>query len=90
MTNDLEQRVVEHYINRENPKTFAGRYNCFFLIYYERFDRPIHAIEREKEIKSMSRKQKEALIAEENPKWDFWNEKIMEWPPDASAVMRGC
>lgn len=29
------------------------------------------AIEREKEIKNMSRELKEQLIAEENPKWNF-------------------
>ena len=27
-TNNLEQRLVEHYSNRGLPKTFAGRYHC--------------------------------------------------------------
>ena len=78
MTNDLEIRIIEHFLNRGDKKTFAGRYYCYNLIYYERFDRPSYAIEREKELKAKSRKQKEELIATINPHWNFWNDKIMD------------
>jgi putative endonuclease len=88
MTNDVEQRIIEHFLNRGDKKTFAGRYYCYNLIYYERFDRPDYAIDREKELKAMSRKQKEELIATINLHWDFWNSKIMDWPPQADVKSR--
>lgn len=71
ITNDLNIRLMQHYENRGKKKTFAGRYYCYKLIYYEKFEDVNFAIEREKEIKSLSRAKKEALIAEQNPKWDF-------------------
>ncbi|MEQ8627945.1 GIY-YIG nuclease family protein [Ekhidna sp.] len=51
MTNDLEQRLTEHYLNRGNPKTFAGRYYCYFLLHYERFQTPSKAIERKEKMR---------------------------------------
>ncbi len=42
-------------MNCGNPSTFAGRYFCYNLIYFERHSQIIHAIEREKEIKKWSR-----------------------------------
>ena len=88
MTNDLEQRLVEHYLNRGLPKTFAGRYYCYNLIYFERFSLADHAIEREKEIKDWSRSKKEALIHKLNPDWRFLNVDIMEWPPHPEITAR--
>ena len=37
MTNDLEQRLVEHYLDRIERKTFTGKYNCHFLTYYDSY-----------------------------------------------------
>lgn len=70
VTNDLYTRVLQHYENRGKSKTFAGRYYCYKLIYYERYPDVIMAIEREKEIKELSREKKEALIKPMNPKWN--------------------
>lgn len=70
-TNDLETRMQQHYENRGNRKSFAGRYYCYKLLYFERFTDVTQAIEREKEIKDMSRQKKEYLIAAMNPKWTF-------------------
>jgi putative endonuclease len=81
MTNDLESRLIEHYLNRGRDRTFAGRYFCFNLIYYERHSSPTAAIEREKEIKDWNRSKKEALINTVNPEWKFLNGELMEWPP---------
>ena len=67
VTNNLEQRLVEHYANKGKPETFAGKYYCYNLLYWERHTNANHAIEREKEIKLMSREEKEKLIKEENP-----------------------
>ena len=35
MTNDLEQRIIEHYLDRGNQKSFAGKYHTFYLLFYE-------------------------------------------------------
>jgi putative endonuclease len=71
VTNDLKVRMRQHYENRGNPNSFAGKYFCYQLIYYERYTDVNMAIEREKEIKDLSREKKEALIAQENPKRKF-------------------
>jgi putative endonuclease len=67
VTNDLVRRLDEHYQNSGDKKTFAGRYYCYTLIYYERFTSPEDAIAREKQLKNWSRSKKEALIKRQNP-----------------------
>jgi putative endonuclease len=81
MTNHLERRLTEHYQQRGHPKTFAGRYYCYQLLYYERLSTPGQAISREKEIKKWSRSKKVDLITSMNPQWRFLNTDIMDWPP---------
>ena len=82
VTNNLAQRLKEHYDNRGNDKTFAGRYYCYNLVYYEYTTYINNAIYREKEIKNMSRENKMAMITAVNPKWKFLNIDICgEWPP---------
>jgi putative endonuclease len=71
ITNNLQRRIMEHYNNRGNSKTFAGNYYCYMLIYYECYEDIGQAIAREKKIKSMSRTKKEDLIAAKTPKWSF-------------------
>ncbi|WP_017729812.1 GIY-YIG nuclease family protein [Nafulsella turpanensis] len=73
MTNNLTARLQQHYANRGKKETFAGSYFCYCLLYYERHQYVQHAIEREKEIKGYSRQQKEDLISEFNPEWNFLN-----------------
>lgn len=67
ITNDLYTRIKQHYENRGDPKTFAGRYFCYHLIYVERHYTAQAAIDREKEIKGWSRSKKLALIKSVNP-----------------------
>jgi putative endonuclease len=82
VTNNLSARVMEHWENRGQHETFAGKYFCYNLIYYETYQYIQVAIDREKEIKKWNRKKKEDLIASENPEWIFLNEKICGcWPP---------
>jgi putative endonuclease len=76
VTNDLATRLNQYFENSGNPKTFAGRYYCYHLIYYECFPLPLHAIEREKQLKNWSRSKKEALIKKQNPLFKFLNEEI--------------
>lgn len=78
VTNDLERRLQEHFMNSGNPSTFAGRYYCYNLIYFERHSQINYAIEREKEIKKWSRAKKETLICSTNPFWEFLNLQIQD------------
>lgn len=77
MTNDLSTRLQQH---REDAlgekKTFAGKYNCYYLIFWERHQYVNHAIEREKEIKGWKRFKKINLINDFNPGWRFLNDEI--------------
>ena len=89
VTNNLEQRIIEHYLDKGNVKSFTGKYDAFCLLYYECTPYINNAIAREKEIKSFSRKKKEELINFFNPQWKFLNYELLgEWPP-AYAVHRG-
>ena len=82
VTNDLSQRLIEHWVNKGQPKTFAGKYYCYNLIYYEEFRYINDAIAREKEIKGWRRSKKLELIKAMNPDWTFLNPSICdEWPP---------
>ena len=76
MTNDLYTRIQQHTESKGSPATFAGRYFCFNLIYWERFVYVDHAIAREKELKKWRREKKESLINNINPKWKFLNDEI--------------
>ncbi len=80
-TNNLEQRLFEHYMNRGKKKTFAGRYYCYNLLFYEIHQYVNNAMDREHEIKGWKRIKKVNLIKEENPQLRFLNTEIMEWPP---------
>ena len=71
VTNDLADRIHQHYQNRGDSTTFAGKYHCYQLLYFETFSGIEQAIAREKEIKGWTRAKKEALIATANPNWDF-------------------
>ncbi|MFK7954022.1 MAG: GIY-YIG nuclease family protein [Ekhidna sp.] len=74
VTNDLSIRMKQHYEDSVNEKkSFAGKYNCYHLIYWERHQYIQHAIEREKEIKGWKRFKKIDLINEFNPDWKFLN-----------------
>ena len=88
MTNDLESRLIEHYYSKGIERTFADRYFCYNLLYYERHISPQSAIDREKEIKDWNRKKKEALINSFNPGWNFLNREIMNWPPEIGTGPR--
>ncbi len=71
VTNNLERRIKEHQANKGKETTFAGKYYCFKLIYFEEYFDINQAIDREKEIKRLSRKEKEEIIKSKNPKRYF-------------------
>ena len=35
VTNNLEQRLMEHFLGKVTPDTFTGKYYCYWLVYYE-------------------------------------------------------
>ncbi len=89
ITNSLEHRIVEHYLARGIPKTFTGRYSCYFLIYYEEYDYVEDAISREKEVKKWNRMKKERLIESMNPEKSFLNGELFDqWPPDQRDLFK--
>src|SRR5258707_2067034 len=75
VTNALTVRVMEHR-RRDDPKSFAGQYRAFRLVYYEQFSDVRAAIAREKQIKGWTRAKKNALVASMNPQW---RNLISEW-----------
>jgi putative endonuclease len=78
VTNDLTRRISEHTANKGNSSTFAGKYFCYNLVYYEHFHDINYAIAREKELKKWRREKKVRLIETVNPDWRFLNKEIME------------
>ena len=67
VTSNLPQRILQH-----RNGTFGGfteKYNISKVIYIEEHSDIRSAIEREKQIKSWSRKKKEILISSQNPEW---------------------
>jgi len=75
VTNNLSRRLQEHAENAGNPNSFAGKYYCHNLVYYEHFPDINYAIAREKELKKWSRAKKNALIASINSDWRFLNDE---------------
>ena len=73
ITNDLVRRAHEH---RESLASgFSKRYRLKMLVYFERYDSPELAIQREKNIKHWSRQWKLQLVKSLNPKWrDLFND----------------
>jgi len=63
--------MKEYFLNRGKENSFAGKYYCYNLVYFEEHFKPMDAIDREKEIKKFTRKQKEELINSKNPEWNF-------------------
>ncbi len=79
VTNDLAIKLRQHYENRGNSKTWAGKYYCYNLIWWERHQFASHAIDREKEIKKWRREKKNLLIESVNPNWNFLNDRVGAW-----------
>lgn len=65
VTDDLDRRVGEH--KEGKGSVFTTKYKCYKLVYFEEFGLIDQAIVREKEIKNMSRANKERLIDTLNP-----------------------
>ena len=67
MTNNLQRRIDEH--KQGIGSQFTIKHSVNTLVYYEETTDPVSAINREKQIKSWSRKRKIELIQSLNPDW---------------------
>ncbi len=67
ITNDLYRRIIEH--KDKINKGFTSKYNIDKLVYYEGFNNPRNAIEREKQLKNWHRDWKINVIEKNNPNW---------------------
>ena len=76
ITNDLIRRVYEHKHHLDKT-SFTAQYNVDKLVYFEETSSSRVAIEREKQIKSWSRKKKNQLVATINPKWNDLYEGLL-------------
>ena len=65
VTSDLERRLYEH--QHELIDGFTRKYGIKRLIYYEVFDEPLTAIDREKQTKRWRRSKRLALMRTLNP-----------------------
>jgi putative endonuclease len=73
ITSNLQKRIYEH--KEKLVEGFTKKYNVSKLVYYEVFEDPLHAISREKQIKSGSRDKKLQLIESMNKEWkDLYDE----------------
>ncbi|OAF06100.1 GIY-YIG nuclease [Bradyrhizobium centrolobii] len=67
VTNDIVRRIHEH--KSKAVAGFSKRYAVDRLVWFEIYDDPVTAIEREKELKKWRREWKIRLIEERNPQW---------------------
>jgi putative endonuclease len=68
ITNDLVRRVYQH--KEKTNKGFTSRYGVDRLVWFQGYDDPTSAIEREKELKKWRREWKINLIEQANPNWE--------------------
>jgi putative endonuclease len=68
VTNDLRRRVFDHKAGTTGG--FVAEYGLHRLVYAERHENIVGAIQREKNIKHWPRAWKVRLIGRENPAWD--------------------
>jgi putative endonuclease len=85
VTNNLERRLVEHWIGKEG--SFTTKYRAFYLLWASETKYGLNAIDLEKRIKRMTRAQKAEIVSADNPNWTFLNESMLqEWPPTQEQI----
>lgn len=74
ITSNLPKRIYEH--KNKLIEWFSSKYNLDKLVYYERYEEIINAIEREKQLKWLLRIKKLKLIESKNPNWKDLSEDL--------------
>jgi putative endonuclease len=67
VTKDLIRRTYQH--KEKLLPGFTSQYDIRRLVWFETYDDPVNAIQREKQIKKWRRAWKIGLIEKENPDW---------------------
>jgi putative endonuclease len=67
-TEDIDKRKAEHRAGKD--AYYSREQHLIHLVYFEHFESLMHAVVREKQIRSMSLEQKIALIKSANPKME--------------------
>jgi predicted GIY-YIG superfamily endonuclease len=62
-TNNLEQRIKEHFCGATRSSKFAKEHGKFELVYRENYTSRLDSMRREKQLKGWTRAKKEALIS---------------------------
>lgn len=75
ITSDLIRRIGQH--KQKIIEGFTKKYNVDQLLYFERFDDPVSAIEREKQIKAWRREKKLNLIKTSNSVFEDLYDTLM-------------
>ena len=75
VTNNLAKRICEHKNNMNDG--FTKKYKTYFLVYFETHDSVENAINREKKLKNLVRRKKDALITAFNLGWEDLYTKIL-------------
>lgn len=68
LTNDIKSLLRKHQEKRMH--SFRANFGLDILVYYEEIVSVREALQREEEIKSLSRYEKYQLIEEKNPNWE--------------------
>jgi putative endonuclease len=72
--------VEVDYLKLEtNALADLDEFRCVYLVYWEKYRDVFEVLDREKEIRKMSMKKKEALVNEVNPEWRFLNGDEFEY-----------
>ena len=74
LSSSLRERIHKHYHGKWDG--FTRKYNCKYLIYFEKYEYIGDAIKREKQLKGWRRDKKLALITAKNPDLKFLNDDI--------------
>jgi putative endonuclease len=77
MTGNIERRMCDHK-TKYSKKSFTASYNVNKLVYFEVYDSPIEAIQRELQLKAGSRKKKIQLIESTNPNWEDLSDELSD------------
>ncbi len=62
------------HMHRTNPKSFTSRYSVNRMVWSECFPTAVEAIACEKRIKGLTRAKKDAIVCEQNPRWNDLSE----------------
>ncbi|MBR6063630.1 MAG: GIY-YIG nuclease family protein [Bacteroidales bacterium] len=91
-TVDIIKRVTQHK-KHYYKGSFSDRYNCEYCVYFEEFPDYNSAIQRENQLKNMTRSEKLTLINNRNPEWkelvteNGFCEKQKTWAEQVKQVM---